>query len=355
MKSSPLLIIVQPELACRSASKILGEQEAQRFRYKLSDAARAWTGSVWVLSGPERETMKDDALFDLHIHSAIRPVRQRFATAPFKRRTNMPMNRVEDIISNLPETIRLFRLSKKVPIMISGCWQEDCDKLKHALEQIGYTVVDGPMLKNPYDSTNTGDDMIYENRLMIETEAPPTLMVVVHPGSACGSANSSLGKGSANLYRAEIASDVQNHVGHILVVDGEFSDELPYYPMFNTAISNAVVHAKHAGYQGTRIKADDESTSDWTVLVANKIEAMGVQTDSPVSLTGAWFCEDDSSGCVNATRAILTQRGFHCTVLDSAARDPEGDLDGEDPDEEYESEDEDAVVLNDRLQNLFGD
>ncbi len=358
MQTSPLLIVVFPEEACNTASKILDERTAARFREHLGNFARGWQGSVWVINGPSLDAMASDPLFDLHMTAATRPVGKRW---PMPRFSYKLKSQVADIsgLGNIKNAMRSFRLSKRVPVTIAGCWTNDdrtgaIDRMASMVKEQGYTVEWGPKLTDPYASPKE-DDMIYENRLMMETETPPKLLVLVHPGSACGSANSNIGRGEAENFRRAMADDLRKHSGHFLVVDGDASSDLPYYGFLNTSISECLTRNGEAGFHAVRVFACDDYTDGWEDIVTGKITNMGLQPTTPVELTGAWYCEDDSAGCVNAVNNDLTGLGFKCVVLDSAARDPEGDLDqDEDGPEDDESEEMDDAMFT-RLRDQWGD
>lgn len=66
------------------------------------------------------------------------------------------------------------------------------------------------------------------------------VLVLVHPGSACGSANFNIGKFEARAARDALCSELDNWRGDVLVIDGELSDELEFYPSFDLAIRDCL-------------------------------------------------------------------------------------------------------------------
>lgn len=142
-----------------------------------------------------------------------------------------------------------------------------------------------------------------------------TVLVLVHPGSLCGSANSNLGRVEGRAVRDAVAAELRAWGGSVLVLDGFLSDELDDYPMLQSAINDAVERAP--GF-GARIEADDPEHAAKAVAFLQEI---GVSTDTPISLTGAWFDPADASGCVNATRDALVAAGYgQVEILDSCAQ-----------------------------------
>lgn len=153
-----------------------------------------------------------------------------------------------------------------------------------------------------------------------------TVLILVHPGSACGSASATLGRQTAKCYREEIARDLKAHQGDVLVLDGDLSDELPQYPEFNKAIQDAVLRTKYS----MRQFACDNVGVHFTVLLPEIIRASAWNDPARFrfDITGAWYYANNESGCVNGVYEVLHELGFSCDVLDSAVRDPEGE-DGE--------------------------
>lgn len=163
------------------------------------------------------------------------------------------------------------------------------------------------------------------------TQKQAPLMVLVHPGSACGSANDLLGRYDAQAGRDGLVIDLNDWNGHIIVADGELSDEIPSYRLYNTAILNALQRAEANGLVSGRVFACDNMTENWPSVVFAQIEKIGLSKDTPIKLTGAWYLDDDSSGCVNSMERILKSNGYNkAYVSDFAIRDPSGDDEGED-------------------------
>lgn len=145
-------------------------------------------------------------------------------------------------------------------------------------------------------------------------------LILVHPGSLCGSANFNLGKQEARAVRDEVIAELSAWDGNILVLDGALSDELDSYPSLQQAINDAVAKAPAFGQ---RIDADDPEHAQ---LALAYLQQRGVSEGSLVALTGAWYDPSDASdasdasGCVNATRTALAGAGFsQVSVLGSLA------------------------------------
>lgn len=147
-------------------------------------------------------------------------------------------------------------------------------------------------------------------------------LILVHPGSLCGSANFNLGRVEARAVRDAVVADLRVWDGNVLVLDGFLSDELDDYPDLQSAIDEAVARA--AGF-GRRIEADDPEHADLAVAF---LQEQALPADVQVSLTGAWYDPTDESGCVNATRDALAAAGYsELIVLDSCASLPTYEMD----------------------------
>ncbi len=149
---------------------------------------------------------------------------------------------------------------------------------------------------------------------MSDVHLPSGVLILVHPGSLCGSANANLGTVDARCVRDAVMDELRAWRGDVLVLDGFLSDELDDYPMLQKAINDAVERAP--GF-GARIQADDPEHAELAVAF---LRERGVPLDAKVALTGAWFDPTDSSGCVNATRDALAAVGYSdLDVLESCA------------------------------------
>lgn len=153
----------------------------------------------------------------------------------------------------------------------------------------------------------------------------PPLLILVHPGSACGSADFTLGRDNARDARMDLSEKLGDWSGNLLVVDGSLSTELATWPMFGGQIKQALAAAKSSGFFSGRIFACDDETENWPEVVAAALKQAGLPSETPVEVTGAWFFEDDTAGCVNAARDAATAAGFTRVHVDrSAVRDPLG-------------------------------
>lgn len=152
------------------------------------------------------------------------------------------------------------------------------------------------------------------------------MLVVVHPGSACGSADFNLGRVDARAARDALVSEIVAWSGPVVVVDGVLSDELQGQAL-GKAIEDAIGRAEAAGHPVLRVFACDGETEDWPAVVSAALDGMGLPRDIQAVVTGAWYFEDGSSGCVNAVYDLVTSRGGTAEVGWSAVRDPAGALD----------------------------
>lgn len=142
------------------------------------------------------------------------------------------------------------------------------------------------------------------------------ILIIVHPGSACGSANFNIGRTEANLAREALVMDMKSHEGPVVVVDGELSDELKHYPNLDKALREVIEVQENTGFLCSRIVADDNTEGDWPEDVAQHVASRF--KPQKVNITGAWYYPDDSGGCVNAVYDALNAKGYLCEILESA-------------------------------------
>jgi hypothetical protein len=120
------------------------------------------------------------------------------------------------------------------------------------------------------------------------------ILVVVHPGSACGSADFNLGT-EAGPAREALAVEIMTWPHAMLVVDGDLNDEIEHYAMLAIALENAgdVKERKMI-----RVQACDP-TEGWPEIVGKALDDEWPGGPHDVLVTGAWV-EPDDGGCVNA-------------------------------------------------------
>lgn len=139
------------------------------------------------------------------------------------------------------------------------------------------------------------------------------LLILVHPGSLCGSADMNLSD-EADAAREAVIDELNGWSGNILVLDGWLSDELGLYPLLDRAIQDAI---SRSPMLADRLEADDP---EHTEIALSHLAELGVPLSTPISLTGAWYEPDYNSGCVLATQQGLLEAGYtNVTVMQSAA------------------------------------
>lgn len=141
-----------------------------------------------------------------------------------------------------------------------------------------------------------------------------SILIIVHPGSACGSADFNLGAAAAEARHA-LAHEIRRWTGHVMIVDGELSSDLDVYPQIGLAIENAIDDAASRGRRASRVLACDFTREEWPRIAAEHF-AERHPGSNDVVLTGAWV-EPDGGGCVPAMAgALAAQRSV--TISPSA-------------------------------------
>lgn len=146
------------------------------------------------------------------------------------------------------------------------------------------------------------------------------VLIVVHPGSCCGSANLNLGRYDARAARDGLSSELARWNGHIAVIDGDLSDDLSDYPIFNRGITDALARNASAGFKSRRIDGYAAADFDQVAAAAALVADLGLSPQAnPIKLTGAWtHGEESDSGCIDDVYSTLAAAGFSVDILDSA-------------------------------------
>lgn len=183
----------------------------------------------------------------------------------------------------------------------------------------------------------TGETMLVdaEGRTITAAEAHPTgatvagnsdpLLVVVHPGAGCGSANHSLGHAHAIETRRALENLLAQWHGRVVIIDGTSSDELENYPL-GGAITRALDTARDHHAIAERIFACDDETAHWPERVTGHLADL--PRSQTIVLAGAWYTPNPSindndpmvsRGCVNALYAELAKSGFMRLSIEETA------------------------------------
>jgi len=144
------------------------------------------------------------------------------------------------------------------------------------------------------------------------------VLIIVHPGSACGSATFNLGASEARGARTTLAQAITAWYGHLLVIDGFLSTELtaPVYATLGDALRNTLARCKTSGFVALRRKGEDP-TQDAVAVTFLHRHRFAPET-TPILLTGAWYDPANREGCVNSVRNTLAQASYHTTIAPSA-------------------------------------
>lgn len=162
-----------------------------------------------------------------------------------------------------------------------------------------------------------------------------TLLIVVHPGSCCGSADFNCGDEAAEDARDILADDLDEWTGAVAVIDGDLSSDLRQrkYREFGAAIEGALERAAAAGLPAIRIRGGDEDEFDQVAAALSLCGSLCLASSAwKVEVTGAWYDPSGSEGCVNSVVEALAKAGVSAAVRPSAVMlDVDQPQDGESP------------------------
>jgi hypothetical protein len=151
-----------------------------------------------------------------------------------------------------------------------------------------------------------------------ERDAP--LLVVVHPGSLCGSADFNLGFDEAAAARESLIAELGSWTGGVLIIDGALSDDLEEHPRLAAALDAALLGARTRGLASERVFGDDPDQVD---RVTEHASSMGERAQRiQFIVTGAWFHEGavrGATGCVGSVVEALQDMRLDATVSGQAA------------------------------------
>ncbi len=178
------------------------------------------------------------------------------------------------------------------------------------------------------DSSSSGS----RNRLQ-------SILIVVHPGSACGSANFNLGRNLADGCREVLTNDILAWQGPIIVIDSDLSSDLedPRFADLGAAIAEATERARAAGRLGLRVVGSDDTLpgeDNQSQAISGVVACYQLSPDQHrFEVTGCWYDPEEDYGCVNDVRDTLAAAGFDTSIRDSAIS----------LDEEVDEQDDDEV------------
>lgn len=151
------------------------------------------------------------------------------------------------------------------------------------------------------------------DRALDAAACEPETLILVHPGSMCGSARMQLGRLEADAARAEVLERVRSHDGPLFVIDGALSDELsaPETALIEAALSRS----EAAGHPAGRLWGCDSGEAPFPGWSGRRTDGGPMVFDGqeaaaealapslpagPVLVTGAWAGSNADQGCVNA-------------------------------------------------------
>ncbi len=158
---------------------------------------------------------------------------------------------------------------------------------------------------------------------------PPTqFLVVVHPGSACGSADFNYGsRKAAEAARQMLIRELRNWQGGVIVIDGALSDELQACAQLNEALSGLLARAVSAGLPAVRLPGDDPNQDRATASIIRRLKLS--RNSVQFVVTGAWHYAGEK-GCVGSVCRTIRDLGYQVAISpaaltgEAAPADPHG-------------------------------
>lgn len=154
------------------------------------------------------------------------------------------------------------------------------------------------------------------------------VLIVVHPGSALGSADFNLGPAEARAAREALIQELDQWEGPLLIIHGQLSDELYRYPQMDQALRWAQARNAQAGFPSHERDGCDENPPNANQEAAIQAWVAQEQWDPQATsfrVTGAWYHPEDQGGCVGSVIARLKKLGYQAEVSPSAVVLPSAD------------------------------
>lgn len=142
------------------------------------------------------------------------------------------------------------------------------------------------------------------------------ILVVVHPASVCGSANFNIGARAASSARELLIQEFRSWRGSVIVIDGDFREELILYPVFKQALDGVLSRSRKDGFLSLRVAGIDPEQVDRIREVLGRLPAGG--RGNRFVVTGAWYHPQDGGGCVGSVLDELREHGCQAELAESA-------------------------------------
>ena len=156
------------------------------------------------------------------------------------------------------------------------------------------------------------------------------VLIVVHPGSALGSADFNLGRPDARAAREALIQELDQWEGPLLIIHGTLSDELYRYPQLNQALRGTQARNAQNGFAAHERYGCDENASNANQEAAIQAWVAQEQWDPHTTLfrvTGAWYHPEDGGGCVGSVIDRLKALGYRTEVSPSVVKMPCDEID----------------------------
>jgi hypothetical protein len=142
------------------------------------------------------------------------------------------------------------------------------------------------------------------------------VLVIVHPGSACGSADFQYASRSiADAERQGLIDEFNSWAEGVIVIDGELSDELRHYPKLKSALDGVVALAKAKNLIAIRKTGGDPQQGR---IIRAVLKSLKLSSQAAMfQVTGAWYY-GENQGCVGDVCNVITSLGYQATVSSSA-------------------------------------
>jgi len=151
------------------------------------------------------------------------------------------------------------------------------------------------------------------------------ILVVVHPGAACGSADFVLGSWDAADARDNLIREANKWEGGVIVLQDSAMHEtgqagLESWERWGDALKALVSRAKASGLVAIEQPAYNETPPHHDEVI-RALLANPKNRGTNYVVTGAWVFSDESGGCVLDVYSAIIRLGYKAEISEDALRD----------------------------------
>ncbi len=141
------------------------------------------------------------------------------------------------------------------------------------------------------------------------------ILLIISPGSACGSTYHKLGYTKSGQAHEKIAKTIRNWKDDIIIIDCHVSEELSHYPLLELAIQKQQERSEHKEILFDRYECHKVKEGQWVKDIAKHIIGKRIYNQN-IYVTGAWHKTEEHA--VSSLIETLRTNDVNVTLKDCA-------------------------------------